>query len=239
MIKAALHVATCLTVSLLFFGGGQAWPRVNTSDRQIQAVSGFSYTATPDETAEKAQSLALFGAKYKAVVRCADQLVKEGLLQSDDKRNMAIFCLVADTMQPHVIEQSLDTDSHTYTVKINSTLSLTDYVKAEIRNEALDKEEIHFSLKEELEPSMSPDIAPALELSRTYRYISHDHWRMAIIYMDHLENKYPRWGALHLAKATAFLGMHENGRALNELSSACYLGTQEACLEFDTLDPPE
>jgi hypothetical protein len=75
-----------------------------------------------------------------------------------------------------------------------------------------------------------PTIAPARELSRAYRYIRKHHWRMAIIYLDHLEKKYPHWGTLFLAKAMAYLGMHETDRAISALSSACYLGDQEACL---------
>jgi hypothetical protein len=62
---------------------------------------------------------------------------------------------------------------------------------------------------------------------------------MAIIYMDHLETKYPHWGGLQLAKAKAYLGMHETEKALSTLKSACYLGKQEACLMINLLDPPD
>jgi hypothetical protein len=98
---------------------------------------------------------------------------------------------------------------------------------------------MHFSLQEEMEPVVSSTIAPARELSRAYRYIRKHHWRMAIIYLDHLEKKYPHWGTLFLAKAMAYLGMHETDRAISALSSACYLGDQEACLKINELDPSD
>lgn len=228
-----------LCTFLLLHQAGAAAAKVGTADRQMTTVTAFSYTAGSEETPETAKALALYGAKHKAVVMAADQLAEEGLLKADANRKMAIYCLVADAMQPVVLEQSIDPATRTYTVKIKSVLSLTDYVKADIRNQSLEKEEVQFSLKEEMEPDVPTGIAPALELSRAYRYISNHHWRMAVIYMDHLETKYPHWGALHLAKANAFLEMNEKKRALSALNSACYLGVEEACLKVNGLDPSD
>ena len=224
-------------VVIVSLNTGTVWSSLSTGDRQMKLVTGFSYTAGTDESPETALALPIYGAKHKAVVIAARQLADEGLVNDDVERQMAIFCLVADAMQFRLIEQSIDPVNRTYTVEIQSLLSLSDYVRAEIRNESLGKEEMHFSLKEEIEPAVSPAIAPALELSRAYRYISNQHWRMAIIYVDHLEEKYPHWSAPHLAKATAYFGMHEKERALNELALACYLGSQEACLRIDALEP--
>ncbi len=239
MMRPTSSVAAGFLVLLVLLGAATAWPTTGDPDRQMETVTGFSYTAGPNEAPETARALALYGAKHKAVVQSADQLVNEGLLQVTAAQKMAIFCLVADAMPTTLLEQSVDLASRTYTVKIKSVLTLADYVKAEIRNASLDKEEMHFSLKEEMEPAMSPSVAPALELSRAYRYISNQHWRMAIIYMDHLEAKYPHWGALQLAKATAYLGMNEEDRALSALTSACYLGVREACLRINGLDPSD
>ena len=239
MKNPRLSVFVWLSVVSLLLHAGAAWSKVDATDRPTDAVTGFSYTAGPDESPETARALARYGAKQKAVVTTAGRLIDAGLLNKDADRQMAVFCLVADTMPFILLEESIDVDSRTYTVKIKSTLSLRDYVKAEIRNEALEKEEMHFSLKEEMEPEVSASIAPAFELSRAYRYISNRHWRMAIIYIDHIETKYPRWGALHLAKARAYLGMHELERAISLLKSACYLGIQDACLKINALDPPD
>ena len=226
-----------LCTFLMVVHAGTAAAKVGAADRQMETVTAFSYAAGSGETHETAAALALYGAKHKPVVMAAGRLAEAGLLNAEANRKMAIYCLVADGMRPDVIEQSVDAGSRTYTVKIRSVLSLTDYVKADIRNQSLEKEEMHLSLKEEMEPAVPTGIAPALELSRAYRYIANDHWRMAIIYMDHLETKYPHWGALQLAKATAYLGMHEQERALSALHSACYLGVEEACLKINGLDP--
>jgi len=111
-----------------------AWSKVAANERQLEAVTTYSYTAGADESTDTARALALFGAKYKAVTQIADQLADAGLLEADANRRMAIFCLVADAMMPRVLEQSIDTASHTYTAKITSTLDLADFVKAELRN---------------------------------------------------------------------------------------------------------
>jgi len=238
MSKTLLSVATFMSL-LLLLKGGTAWPVVEVTDKPIETQTAFAYTAGAKETLETAKALALFGAKFKAVAQRTGPLFNADLMKSDDNRKMAICCLVVDGLQWHLLDQSFDSESRTYSVKIRSALSMADFVKAEIRNELLDEKEMHFSLKEEMEPVLSPVISPALELSRAYRYISHGHWRMAIIYMDRLETKYPHWGALKLAKAIAYLKMNEEDRAISALSSACHLGVQEACLKINALDPSD
>jgi hypothetical protein len=236
---SVLYLTVPLAVWLLFFPRAAVWPAVNEKEGQMASVTEFSYTAGAGDTPSTARALALFGAKYEAVVRCADQLIEKGLLKADASRKKAIFCLVADAMQPQLLAQSVDESSRTYTVELRSVCTLADYVKAEIRNKALDEKEMRFSLKEEMEPAISPASAPALELSRAYRYIGHERWRMAIIYLAHLEAKYPHWGPLYLAKATAFRGIHERERAVSAMASACHLGVQEACSQIDLVDPKE
>lgn len=113
-----------------------------------------------------------------------------------------------------------------------TVLTLADYVGADIRNESLETEEMHLSLKEEMEPEVLATIDTAVELSRAHRYISQDHWRMAIIYMDHLGTKHHPWGALCLAKATAYKGMNKTDQALMALRSACNLDVQQACVKI-------
>lgn len=234
-----MFLAGCLVVPMLVLYPGLALAGEGTGDQPMAIMTGCSYTAGLNETSETALALALYCAKQKAVAMSADRLMNAGLLRDDADRQMEISCLVADALQPELFEKSVDDQTRTYTVKIKSSLSLKDFVKAGIRNDALEKEEINFSLKEELEPVADPTISPALELSRAYRYIRNRHWRMAIIYMDHLEKKYPRWGVLYMAKATAYLGLHEQQRAILALASACDLGVGEACLKRQALDSPE
>ncbi len=205
----------------------------------MQTVTAFSYHASLVDSRQIAHALALYGAKYQSVLLSADQLAGRGLLKDYGDRQMEIFCLVVDKMQYSMLDDSFSEEDRIAVTKIKSGVSLTDFVKAEIRNAEFEKAEANFTLQEEMEPVVPPAIAPALELSRAYRYIRRHHWRMAIIYLDHLEKKYPHWGPLFLAKSMAYLGMHETERGISALSSACYLGDQEACLKLNELDPPD
>lgn len=240
MMRSIWLLTGCLLVLILgLHPESAALAGQRTGDRPMVIVTDCSYTAGHHETFETAQALALYCAKQKAVSISADRLTDAGLLMVDADRHMEIRCLVTDAMQPELLEQSFDRENRICKVKIKSVLSLSDFVKAGIRNRELEAEEAHFSLKEELEPVVTPGIAPAFELSRAYRYIRNRHWRMAIIYMDHLVEKYPRWGALYMAKATAYLGLHEQQQAILALTSACNLGVRDACLKRQALESPE
>jgi hypothetical protein len=201
-----------------------AGPDVNI--QKMNTATAFSYHAGPGDSQQTARALALYGAKYKAVLLSADHLAGSGLMKAYGDRQMEIFCLVADELQYRIVDESFSEKNQIATIQIESGASLNDFVRAEIKDDELDKAEMHFSLQEELEPVVSATIAPARELSRAYRNIRRHHWRMAVIYLDHLEEKYPHWDALFLAKAVAYQGMHETNKAISALTSACYLGNQ-------------
>ena len=97
------------------------------------------------------------------------------------------------------------------------------------------QEEIGFSFQEEMAQHVDTVIDPARELSRAYRYIRKRHWRIAIIYLDHLDKKYPNWGEIFLAKAIAFYGIHDIERMMDALKTSCHLGNQEACEDLESL----
>ncbi len=239
-MKLKMTLSSCSLVMLLvFWHPGMSWSGMDAGSRQIEAVTTFSYRAGSGDSPETARALALYGAKYKAVLLSAKQLADNGVLKDYGERQMEILCLVADELPADIVDAAFVKEGSTYRVTIKSSASLADFVRAEIRNAAFEEIERHFSLQEEMEPVVLPTIAPAQELSRAYRYISNHHWRMAIIYLDHLERKYPHWGTLLLAKAMAYLGMHETERTVSALSSACYLGDQDACLKINELDPPD
>jgi len=228
-----------LAVALVNFHPEGSDADAGSSAEEMQSITVFSYHAGPGDSRQTARALALYGAKYQSVLLSADHLAGRGLLKDYGDRQMEIFCLVVDKLQYSMLDDSFSEKDRIAVTKIKSSVSLNDFVRAEIRNAEFEKEEVNFTLQEEMEPVLSPTIAPAQELSRAYRYIRRHHWRMAIIYLDHLEKKYPHWGTLFFAKSIAFLGMHETERAISALSSACYLGDQEACLKFNELDPSD
>jgi hypothetical protein len=222
-----------LAMVLVHWISAKAVAEADSSAREMQTTTVFSYRAGPGDSKETMHALALYGAKHEAVVRAAGQLAARGLLKAYGERQMAVYCLVIDRLQFSIADESFPKDGRICKVTIKSRASLSDFVSAEIDDAALEKEEQHFSLQEEMEPTVSPALHPARELSRAYRYIGKHHWRMAIIYLDHLQKKYPYWGALFLAKATAFQGMHETQQARDALLSACHLGNQDACVKID------
>lgn len=216
-----------------------SWTASDAGVLQTETITHFAYRAGPHDTPEIARALALYGAKYEAVVLTAEALSRNGLLKNYGDQQPEIFSLVADDIQYRVVAESLAEKAGTVRVSIESNVSLADFVRGEIRNMALEQQELQFSLQEEMEPVIPPAIDPGQELSRAYRYIRKTHWRMAIIYLDHLGAKYPHWDALFLAKARGFLGMHEPERAMDAFAAACALGNQDACQEIETSDGSE
>lgn len=232
IMKTAVKILF-LVIVLVHFPPDVSLSETDRDLQEIQTVTEFSYHAGAGDTRETARALTLFGAQYKAVLRSAERLIGGGLLVEYGDKRREIFCLAADELPFRVIDESFVEKTNTSTVTIKATVSLSDFIRAEIRNAALEKEEMQFSFQEEMEPVVLQAIDPARELSRAYRYVRKGHWRMAIIYLDHLEKKYPHWGALFHAKALGFKGMHETERAVEALSLACELGNQEACGEID------
>lgn len=237
-ILPKMKLKTAVKILLLVMLLVPSHPAVSLSEtdsdlQKMETVTAFSYHAGPGDTREKARALTLFGAQHKAIIWSAERLTGRGLQIDYGDKQREIFCLAADELQFRVIKESFTEKTNTYTLTIKVAVSLSDFVKAEIRNAALEKEEMQFSFQEEMEPVVPQAIDPAKELSRAYRYVRKGHWRMAIIYLDHLEKKYPHWGALFHAKAMGFKGMHETERAIEAQSRACELGNQEACSEID------
>lgn len=203
--------------------------------QEMQISTDFFYQAGPGDSRETAIALAIYGAKLQAVLLSAEHLASRGLLNDFGDMKMAVFCLVAKELQYSTIDQSFSEQSNTYRTKIRSAISLSDFVKAEIRNGALEKQDLHLSLKDELDPVVPATIDPAQELSKAYRYIGTQHWRMALIYLDRLEKRYPYWGELFLAKAKGFQGIHETDRVEEALASACNFANHEACAKLENL----
>jgi hypothetical protein len=207
----------------------------NLAEPKMQNITDFTYHAGTGDSRETAIALARYGAKQKAVLFSAKQLASRGLLSNSGDKERAIVCLVAVDLQFSIIAESFSEKNNSYTTKISSTVSLSEFVKAEMKNSTLEKTDTHLSLQDEMDPVMSEAIEPAEELSKAYRYIGKKHWRMAVIYLDRLEKKYPYWGELFFAKALGFQGVHETDKVKQALSSACNYGSHEACEKLETI----
>jgi hypothetical protein len=237
-------IRTTCFLSLIFFlvhSSCLAQDDKNNDENEdtIEIVTDYTYTIAPSDSPKKYEALALFGAKYKAVVLGSKYLSHRGLLESCGKNQKAIFCLAVDELKSDVIEKRLLENGGSYFVKIKSKVNDADFIRAEIKNTRLEKDEVHFSLQKKMEQHVYKSIDPALELSRAYRYIGRMRWRISLIYLDHLERKYPNWSEIYLAKAIAFYAIHEIQSMMEALNTSCVLGNREACEDLEGLRTPD
>jgi len=200
----------------------------------IALVTDFTYHLGGADSVPKAKALAQFGARFKAVQLAAKYLTHKGLLEHYEKKQNEIFCLAADAIDVTVLEERIDDKHNTYYVKIRTSISNVDFIRAHIKDLESEKQEADFSYSREMSQPVMPGLEPGRELSRAYRYIRQQEWRVAIIYLDHLEKKYPSWGELYLTKAIAFYGMNDREEMADALKMACRLDNQEACRELES-----
>ncbi len=203
-------------------------------DDTIKVITEFNYRLGDEDSKEKSRALALFGAKLKAVNLAAKYLTHKGLLEHYENKQNEIFCLATNEIKVSIIDENFKKEINSYYVKINSEVTSVDFIKAQIKNLEFEKKESRFSYNEEMEQPVLAVIAPAEELSRAYRYIGNKQWRISIIYLNHLERKYPTWGDVFLAKAIAFYGMDAMVEMTKALKTACSLDNQEACNELQS-----
>lgn len=203
----------------------------------INVAAAYTYRLRADDTAEKARALALFGAKLKAVRLAAKYLTHKGLLEHYEKTQNEIFCLATDEIEATLLDDRLDAGKGVYYVKIRSEITSVDFIRAHVKDLEAEKQEARFPYNREMEQPVMAVVDPGRELSRAYRYIRQKQWRIAIIYLDHLEEKYPSWGDLYQARAIAFYGLNDHDRMVEALSKACALNNQEACQELQSFSP--
>jgi hypothetical protein len=201
-------------------------------DDAIKVIADYTYRMGDEDLKEKSRALAVFGAKLKAVILAAKYLTHKGVLEHYERKQNEIFCLATNEIKAVMIDEKFYQDTNTYYVKIKSEVTSIDFIKAQIRDDELDKNESSFSFSEEMEQPVSKNINPGEELSRAYRYIRKKQWRISIIYLHHLGKKYPHWGDIFLAKAIAFYGMDDIDKMTDALKAACALNNQEACNEL-------
>ena len=206
-------------------------------DNTITVITDYTYRMGDKDSKEKSRALALFGAKLKAVNLAAKYLTHKGVLEHYEKKQSEIFCLTTNEIPVTVIDEKFYQEINSYYVKIKSEVTSIDFIKAQIKDVQLEKNESSFSYSEEMEQPVSKIIDPGEELSRAYRYIRKEQWRISIIYLDHLQKKYPDWGDVFLAKAIAFYGMDQIDKMADALKTACALNNQEACNELLSFSP--
>jgi glutamyl-tRNA reductase len=98
-----------------------------------------------------------------------------------------------------------------------------------------EKKEAKESFREEMEQSIFAEIDPGREIAKAYRLLREKKWRIAMIYLNHLEKKYPNWDSIYVAKAITHYILHEPVFMKKALNDACRLGNQIACDDLKNL----
>ena len=235
-MKAGI-LGICLVSVLYCLPAGMCSAADASKETAITVTADFTYKMGDGDTREDARALALFGARLKAINLAAKYLTHKGSLEHYEKKQNEIFCLTADGIQASILSEKFDPRLKSFHVRITSAISDLDFIKAEIENLALIKEEARFSFGREMEQPVVEEIAPGKELSRGYRYIRKGHWRVAIIYLDHFQKKYPNWGEVFMARAIALYAMDDSIGMISALQRACELDNSEACSELSGLSP--
>ncbi|RLC25675.1 MAG: hypothetical protein DRH93_01165 [Deltaproteobacteria bacterium] len=228
-------IITCLLSATLLLNWVPCFAEESKNEDTLALVSDYTYKIGSIDSQEKYESLCLFGAKYKAVVLSAKYLNHIGLLKNYGKKQKEIFCLAASELKFSIIEKRLIEKENSYYIKIKTTIKSTDFIKGEIKNIKLEEEEKHFSWQEEMGQNVYRKIDPGQELSRAYRYFRKRDWRIAIIYLDHLEKKYPNWHEVYFAKAIGFYATNNIKAMMTALKISCSLGNREACEDIEGL----
>ena len=218
-----------LSALLLFFSiNGRASATENNvfeieAEGRYQMVSGVSV--------DLAKKMALFSAKRQAVDLAGRYLSRKSLIGVYELNRDEIYSLTAREIEAEILEEKRSTVGKvsTYRVRIRARVQASDFIKAEMADTKQEKKEAKESFREEMEQHVSAEIDPGRDIAKAYRLLREKKWRIAIIYLSHLEKKYPNWDSIYVAKAITYYILHEPLFMKKALNEACRLGNQMAC----------
>jgi len=177
------------------------------------------------------KEMALFVAKRKAVDLAGRYLSRKSLIEIYEQSRDEIHSLTAREIRVEIIDEKCETVEHNfiYRVRIKAWVKASDFIKAEMEDTKQEKKEAIESYQEEMEQPISADIDPGKDIAKAYRLIREKKWRLAAIYLNHLEKKYSNWNDIHMAKALNYYILREPVFMKKALNQACRLGHQIAC----------
>ncbi|MGD8295140.1 MAG: hypothetical protein PVH37_25375 [Desulfobacterales bacterium] len=196
-----------------------------------------SYRIEAGSSIDLSKNLALFIAKRKAVNLAGRYLSRKSLIQVYELNRDEIYSLAAKEIRAEILEEKRETVGKTlaYRVRIRAWIQPSDFIKAEIEDTKQEKKEAKESYREEMEQSVSAEIDPGKEIAKAYRLLREKKWRILIIYLNHLEKKYPNWDSIYMAKAITYYILHEPVFMKRSLVEACRLDNQIACDDLKNL----
>ena len=190
-----------------------------------------SYRMETGASSVLAKKVALFNAKRKAVDLAGRYLSRKGLIKSYELNRDEIYSLAAREIQVEILEERRETVEKfsIYRLRIRSKIQASDFIKAEIEDSKQAKKENRASYREEMEQPVSTEIDPGKDIAKAYRLLREKKWRITMIYLNHLGEKYPNWDKIYMTKAMTHYILHEPVFMKKALDEACRLGNNTAC----------
>jgi len=218
-----------LCVLLLFFSISGIDSAAADDIFEIEAEG--SYLMEAGSSINLAKKVALYTAKRKAVDLAGRYLSRKSLIKVYELNRDEIYSLAAREIEAEILEEKRSTvgKASTYRVRIRARVQASDFIKAEMADTKQEKKEAKESFREEMEQHISAEIDPGRDIAKAYRLLREKKWRIAIIYLSHLEKKYPNWDSIYVAKAITYYILHEPVFMKKALNEACHLGNQMAC----------
>ena len=203
----------------------------------IEIETEGSYQMAPDDSMELAKKMAFFIAKRKAVESSCKYLARENLIDVNNLNRDEVCSLAARQIQAEILEEKQQTAGGVpaYRIRIRARIKASDFVKAKIQDAVEDQKESQSPFRKEMQQPVSAAIDPGKDIAKAYRLLREKKWRIAIIYLDHLEKKYPNWDSIYMTKAITHYILHEPQLMKNALTRACTLGNQVACNDLKNL----
>ena len=220
---------TILGALLLFFSINGIALAVDNEIFEVEAEGRYQMVA--GASIELAKKIALFAAKRKAVDLAGRYLSRKGLIEVYELNRDEIYSLAAREIEAEILEEKCPEVGKTskYRVRIRARVQAADFVKAEMADTRQEKKEAKESFREEMEQHISAEIDPGRDIAKAYRLLREKKWRIAMIYLNHLEKKYPNWDSIYMAKAITHYILHKPVFMKKALNEARRLGDQMAC----------
>jgi hypothetical protein len=213
------------------FLSGSGFSQDNRDNTTIELESEGVCLFKKGDSKQTTKKLAHFNAKKTAVELAGKYFKRKKLVEPYEHKKDEIYSILADEIREDILKENWTStgDISKYFVRIRVKITPFDFIRAEILNLQYTKNEEKMTLRERMEPPISKKIEPGHDLGHAYRLLRKAQWRVAVIYLDRLEMKYPNLGEIQLAKSIAYYAMHEIEEMKASLEHACRLGTEEAC----------
>ena len=197
----------------------------------IEVDTEGSYYMAAGVSVGLAKEMAFHIAKKKAVVSAGRYLSHKSLIESYELNRDEIYSLAANEIKAEIVEQKRLTNGNTstYIVRIRAQVQASDFVNASLKAAKENRKESKSSFQEKMEQPVSAEIDPGKDISHAYRLLRERKWRIATIYLNHLDKKYPNWAEIHMAKALVYYIHHKPASMKRALGEACRLGNETAC----------